>query len=188
MQEFYGKLVADVIPVSSPRAAELTKLLENTFRHVNIALVNEFAIFARELGIDIWEVARAASTKPFGFMPFYPGPGVGGHCLPIDPTYLSWHVQQATGRRFRFVELANDINEQMPDYVVERVMRGLNALGRPVRGSRVLLMGLAYKKNSSDARESPASRIAPMLSSLGAQVSAVDSHVPRAVSPLKSAA
>ena len=113
-------------------------------------------------------------------MPFYPGPGVGGHCLPIDPTYLSWHVQQATGRRFRFVELANDINEQMPDYVVERVMRGLNALGRPVRGSRVLLMGLAYKKNSSDARESPASRsIAPMLSSLGAQVSAVDSHVPR---------
>lgn len=179
VQEFYGKLVADVIPVSSPRAAELTKLLENTFRHVNIALANEFAIFARELGIDIWEVARAASTKPFGFMPFYPGPGVGGHCLPIDPTYLSWHVQQATGRRFRFVELANDINEQMPDYVVERVMRGLNALGRPVRGSRVLLMGLAYKKNSSDARESPASRIAPMLSSLGAQVSAVDSHVPR---------
>jgi nucleotide sugar dehydrogenase len=179
MQEFYGKLVADVVPVSSPRAAELTKLLENTFRHVNIALANEFAIFARELGIDIWEVVRAASTKPFGFMPFYPGPGVGGHCLPIDPTYLSWHVQQATGRRFRFVELANDINEQMPDYVVQRVTRGLNVLGRPVRGSTILLIGLAYKKNSSDARESPASRIAPMLASLGAQVCAVDSHVPQ---------
>jgi nucleotide sugar dehydrogenase len=177
MQEFYGKLVTDVVPVSSPRAAELTKLLENTFRHVNIALVNEFAIFARELGIDIWEVVRAASTKPFGFMPFYPGPGVGGHCLPIDPTYLSWHVQQATGRRFRFVELANDINEQMPDYVVQRIMRGLNALGRPIRDSKVLLIGLAYKKNSSDARESPARRIVPMLTSLGAQVSAVDSHV-----------
>jgi UDP-N-acetyl-D-glucosamine dehydrogenase len=176
-REFYGKLVVDVVPVSSPRAAELTKLLENTFRHVNIALANEFAMFARELGIDIWEVVRAASTKPFGFMPFYPGPGVGGHCLPIDPTYLSWHVQQATGRRFRFVELANDINEQMPDYVVQRVTRGLNASGSPVRGSKILLIGLAYKKNSSDARESPASRVAAMLSSLGAQVSAVDSHV-----------
>jgi UDP-N-acetyl-D-glucosamine dehydrogenase len=178
VQEFYGKLVADVVPVSSPRAAELTKLLENTFRHVNIALANEFAIFARELGIDIWEVVRAASTKPFGFMPFYPGPGVGGHCLPIDPTYLSWHVQQVTGRRFRLVELANDINEQMPGYVVRRVIQGLNVLGRPVLGSKVLLIGLAYKKNSSDIRESPASRVARMLASLGAQVSAVDSHVP----------
>jgi UDP-N-acetyl-D-glucosamine dehydrogenase len=176
--EFYGKLVADVVPVSCPRAAELTKLLENTFRHVNIALANEFAIFARELGIDIWEVVQAASTKPFGFMPFYPGPGVGGHCLPIDPTYLSWHVQQATGRRFRLVELANDINEQMPDYVVQRVVRGLNALGRPVRDSEILLIGLSYKKNSSDARESPASRVASLLASLGARISAVDPHVP----------
>jgi UDP-N-acetyl-D-glucosamine dehydrogenase len=178
IQEFYGKLVADVVPVSSPRAAEMTKLLENTFRHVNIALVNEFAIFARELGVDVWEVLRAASTKPFGFMPFHPGPGVGGHCLPIDPTYLSWHVQQATGRRFRFVELANDINEQMPDYVVRRVIEGLNRLGRPVLESKVLLVGLAYKKNSSDARESPARQIARLLASLGAQVSAVDQHVP----------
>jgi UDP-N-acetyl-D-glucosamine dehydrogenase len=178
VQEFYGKLVADVVPVSSTRAAELTKLLENTFRHVNIALVNEFAIFARELGIDVWEVLRAASTKPFGYMPFQPGPGVGGHCLPIDPTYLSWHVQQATGRRFRFVELANDINDQMPDYVVRRVTEGLNRLGKPVLGSAVLLVGLAYKKNSSDARESPATQIARQLISLGAQVSAIDGFVP----------
>ncbi len=186
VQEFYGKLVADVVPVSSPRAAELTKLLENTFRHVNIALVNEFAIFARELGVDVWEVLRAASTKPFGFMPFHPGPGVGGHCLPIDPTYLSWHVQQATGRRFRFVELANDINDQMPDYVVRRVIEGLNRLGRPVLGSSVLLVGLAYKKNSSDARESPARQVAHLLASLGAQVSAADDHVPADSLPVEA--
>ena len=178
VREFYGKLVADVIPVSSTRAAELTKLLENTFRHVNIALVNEFAMFARELGVDVWEVVRAASTKPFGFMPFYPGPGVGGHCLPIDPTYLSWHAQQATGRRFRLVELANDINEHMPDHVVQRVMHGLNQRGRPVGGSAILLLGLAYKKNSSDVRESPATRVARSLISLGARVAAVDGHVP----------
>jgi nucleotide sugar dehydrogenase len=178
VQEFYSKLVGDVVPVSSLRAAELTKLLENTFRHVNIALVNEFAIFAQELGIDMWEVVSAASTKPFGFMPFYPGPGVGGHCLPIDPTYLSWQVQQATGRRFRLVELANDINEQMPDYVVQRVARGLNRLGKPVLGSKVLLLGLAYKKNSSDARESPATSVARILASHGAVVSAVDAQVP----------
>ena len=177
VQEFYGKLVADVVPVSSTRAAELTKLIENTFRHVNIALINEFAIFARELGIDVWEVVRAASTKPFGFMPFHPGPGVGGHCLPIDPTYLSWRVQQATGRRFRFVELANDINDQMPDYVVGRITEGLNRLGKAVLGSKVLLVGLAYKKNSSDARESPAIQIARKLVALGAKVSAVDEHV-----------
>ncbi len=178
VQEFYGKLVADLVPVSSTRAAELTKLLENTFRHVNIALVNEFAMFARELGVDVWEVVRAASTKPFGFLPFHPGPGVGGHCLPIDPTYLSWRVQQATGRRFRLVELANDINEHMPDHVVQRLTQGLNELGKPVRGSTVLMLGLAYKKNSSDARESPATRIARLLLSLGARVWAVDGHVP----------
>jgi len=178
VREFYGKLVCRVVPVSSLRAAELTKLLENTFRHVNIALVNEFAIFARELDIDIWEVVQAAATKPFGFMPFYPGPGVGGHCLPIDPTYLSWHVQQATGRRFRLIELANDINQQMPDYVVQRIAGGLNRLGKPLRGSRVLLLGLAYKKNSSDARESPAASVAQLLASQGALVSAVDDRVP----------
>jgi UDP-N-acetyl-D-glucosamine dehydrogenase len=178
VREFYGKLVADVVPVSSTRAAELTKLLENTFRHVNIALVNEFAIFAHELDIDVWEVVRAASTKPFGFLPFTPGPGVGGHCLPIDPTYLSWHVEQATGRRFRFVDLANDINEHMPDHVVQRVTQGLNRLGRPVRGSTILLLGLAYKRNSSDARESPSTRIVHLLKALGAQVWAVDGYVP----------
>ena len=177
-REFYGKLVADIVPVSSTRTAELTKLLENTFRHVNIALVNEFAIFAHELGVDVWEVIRAASTKPFGFLPFTPGPGVGGHCLPIDPTYLSWHVEQATGRRFRFVDLANDINEHMPDHVVQRVTQGLNRLGRPVRGSTIVLLGLAYKKNSSDARESPAIRVAHLLTGLGAHVSAIDAHVP----------
>jgi UDP-N-acetyl-D-glucosamine dehydrogenase len=178
VMEFYGKLIADVVPVSSPRAAELTKLLENTFRHVNIALVNEFAIFARELGLDVWEVLRAASSKPFGFMPFQPGPGVGGHCLPIDPIYLSGHVQQATGRRFRFVEFANDVNEQMPDYVVRRVVEGLNRFGKAALGARVLLVGLAYKKNSSDARESPARHVARLLASLGAQVSIADQHVP----------
>jgi UDP-N-acetyl-D-glucosamine dehydrogenase len=177
VQEFYGKLFADMVPVSSPRTAELTKLLENTFRHVNIALVNEFAIVARELGVNAWEVLRAASTKPFGFMPFQPGPGVGGHCLPIDPTYLSWHVQQATGRRFRFVDLANDINDHMPEYVVRRIIEGLNRLGMPVLESRVLLLGLAYKKNSSDARESPARQVARQLASLGARVSAADNYV-----------
>ena len=177
VREFYGKLVSDVVPVSSTRAAELTKLLENTFRHVNIALVNEFAIFAHELSVDVWEIVRAASTKPFGFLPFNPGPGVGGHCLPIDPTYLSWHVEQATGRRFRFVDLANDINEHMPDHVVKRVTEGLNRLGKAVSGSTILLLGLAYKKNSSDARESPATRVAHLLVSLGARVNAADAHV-----------
>jgi UDP-N-acetyl-D-glucosamine dehydrogenase len=177
VQDFYRKLVSEVVPVSSLRTAELTKLLENTFRHVNIALTNEFAIFARELGIDMWEVVNAAATKPFGFMPFYPGPGVGGHCLPIDPTYLSWHVQQATGRRFRLIELANDINEQMPDYVVRRVEHGLNQLGRSVSGAQILILGVAYKKNSSDARESPATRIVHSLVALGAQVGVVDTLV-----------
>jgi UDP-N-acetyl-D-glucosamine dehydrogenase len=177
VREFYSKLVSDVVPVSSTRAAEMTKLLENTFRHVNIALVNEFAIFARELGVDVWEVLSAASTKPFGFLPFHPGPGVGGHCLPIDPTYLSWHVEQATGRRFRFVDLANDINEHMPEHVVQRITQGLNRLGKPVHGSTILLLGLAYKKNSSDARESPVTRIVHLLRSLGAHLSAVDNHV-----------
>ncbi len=178
VREFYGKLVADVVPVSSTSAAELTKLLENTFRHVNIALVNEFAMFAHQLGVDVWEVVRAASTKPFGFLPFYPGPGVGGHCLPIDPTYLSWHVEQATGRRFRFVDLANDINDHMPDHVVQRVAQGLNRQGRPVRGSTILLLGLAYKKNCSDPRESPSTRVAELLGALGARLQAVDGHVP----------
>ena len=121
--------------MSTTRTAELTKLLENTFRHVNIALVNEMAMFCRELGVDIWEVVDAAASKPFGFMPFRPGPGVGGHCLPIDPAYLSWRVEQVTGRSFRFVEVANDINEHMPDYVVQRITLGLNAMSRAVDGA-----------------------------------------------------
>ena len=128
----------------------MTKLLENTFRHVNIALVNEMAMFARELGVDIWRVIDAASTKPFGFMKFTPGPGVGGHCLPVDPSYLSWRVEQHLGREFRFVELANEINEGMPQHVFERIASLLNQVRKPLNGSRVLLLGLAYKAGTSD--------------------------------------
>jgi UDP-N-acetyl-D-glucosamine dehydrogenase len=157
--------------------AELAKLIENTFRHVNIALVNELAMFARDLGIDIWAAIDAAATKPFGFMRFTPGPGVGGHCLPIDPSYLSWQVERALGQSFRFVELANDINSHMPDYVVRRLMLGLNERGLPLKGSRILLLGLAYKKNTGDARESPAVRVAQLLAGMGALVRAADPHV-----------
>jgi UDP-N-acetyl-D-glucosamine dehydrogenase len=174
VEGFYRGLVDRTVAVSSPREAELAKLIENTFRHVNIALVNELAMFGRELGVDVWEAIDAASTKPFGFMRFTPGPGVGGHCLPIDPSYLSWRVERALGQSFRFVELANDINSHMPDYVVRRLMLALNKRGRPVRGSRILLLGLAYKKNTSDARESPAVRVAELLLRLGAEVRAAD--------------
>jgi UDP-N-acetyl-D-glucosamine dehydrogenase len=174
---FYADLVAQVVPVTSTRSAELAKLLENTFRHVNIALVNELAMFAADLGIDVWEAIDAASTKPFGFMRFTPGPGVGGHCLPIDPSYLSWTVRQRLGHAFRFVELANDVNEHMPDHVVTRVMRGLNERGMALSRSRVLVLGLAYKKNSSDARESPAVAIIERLVADRASVSVCDPHV-----------
>ncbi|HEY0506879.1 MAG TPA: nucleotide sugar dehydrogenase [Blastococcus sp.] len=174
---FYDSIVAVTVPVSSPREAELTKLLENTFRHVNIALVNELAMFANDLGIDIWEAIDAAATKPFGFMRFTPGPGVGGHCLPIDPSYLSWQVRQALGHSFRFVELANDINDHMPDYVVRRLMTGLNDQRKPVNGARILLLGLAYKKNTGDARESPALRVVELLQRLGADVRVADPYV-----------
>lgn len=173
----YGQLVDKVVAVSSPREAELTKLLENTFRHVNIALVNELAVFAHDLGIDVWEAIDAASTKPFGFMRFTPGPGVGGHCLPVDPSYLSWQVRRSLGRSFRFVELANDVNDHMPDYVVRRVMAGLNTRRKALNGSTVLLIGLAYKKNTGDSRESPALRVAELLAANGADVKAVDPHV-----------
>jgi UDP-N-acetyl-D-mannosaminuronic acid dehydrogenase/UDP-N-acetyl-D-glucosamine dehydrogenase len=175
--EFYGSIVDRVVPVKTCKEAELTKLLENTFRHINIALVNELAVFAHELDIDIWDSIEAASTKPFGYMKFTPGPGVGGHCLPIDPSYLSWRVRQSLGRPFRFVELANDVNEHMPDHVVTRLTLMLNERSKAVRGSRVLLIGLAYKKNSSDARESPAVRVAEILVSLGAAVTAIDPHL-----------
>lgn len=174
---FYGDLVERVVPVRGTREAELTKLLENTFRHVNIALVNEMAIHAAALGIDVWQVIEAASTKPFGFMPFSPGPGVGGHCLPVDPSYLSWQVRKKLGKPFRFVELANDVNEHMPDHVVERLGRMLNDRGLAVRGARVLLLGLSYKPGTGDVRESPAMRVLELLDGLGATLTAVDPHV-----------
>lgn len=177
VQRFFDRFVDKTVAVSSPREAELTKLLENTFRHVNIALVNELAVFAHALDIDVWEAIDAASTKPFGFMRFTPGPGVGGHCLPIDPSYLSWRVKQSLGQNFRFVELANDINDHMPDYVVARLTAALNERGQAVRGRRVLLLGLAYKRNTGDARESPSARVAAELVRLGAEVCAADPHV-----------
>jgi UDP-N-acetyl-D-glucosamine dehydrogenase len=180
IQAFYDTIVDRTVAVSSPREAELAKLIENTFRHVNIALVNELAMFAHELGINVWEALDAASTKPFGFMPFFPGPGVGGHCLPIDPSYLSWRVERSLGKSFRFVELADDINRHMPDYVVHRLMLALNTRGRSVQGSRVLLLGLAYKGNTGDARESPAVRVAQLLAGMGADVRAADPHVAEA--------
>lgn len=175
--EFYGALVDTTVPVSSPREAELTKLLENTFRHVNIALVNELAVFAHQLGIDIWESIDAATTKPFGYMRFTPGPGVGGHCLPVDPSYLSWQVRRQLGQNFRFIELANDINEHMPHYVVHRLTRLLNDDLKPVRGSTVLLVGLSYKKNTGDIRESPSLKLIEQLHELGATVLGADPHV-----------
>jgi UDP-N-acetyl-D-glucosamine dehydrogenase len=174
---FYETVVERTVPVTTIRAAELAKLVENTFRHVNIALVNELAIFAHSLGIDVWEAIDAASSKPFGFMRFVPGPGVGGHCLPIDPSYLSWRVERTLGQSFRFVELANDINNHMPDYVARRLIAAFNERQRAVNGSRVLLLGLAYKKNTGDARESPALRIAKLLLEMGAEVRAADPHV-----------
>jgi UDP-N-acetyl-D-glucosamine dehydrogenase len=177
VQAFYDTLVDRTVPVGTTRVAELTKLLENTFRHVNIALVNELAMFAADLGIDVWEAIDAASTKPFGFMRFSPGPGVGGHCLPIDPSYLSWRVKRALGQSFRFVELANDVNDHMPDYVVQRVTVALNRRRQAVNGSRVLLLGLAYKRNTGDARQSPAVAVADRLLALGAEVRAADPHV-----------
>jgi len=163
--------------VSGTREAELTKLLENTFRHVNIALVNELAMFAADLDIDVWEAIDAASSKPFGYLRFTPGPGVGGHCLPIDPSYLSWKVRRSLGQPFRFVELANDVNEHMPDYVVRRLMLAFNRMGRSVSGSRVLILGMAYKRNTGDAREAPGTVIARSLVALGADLRVADPHL-----------
>jgi UDP-N-acetyl-D-glucosamine dehydrogenase len=177
VKSFYDDVVERTVPVSNPKVAELTKLMENTFRHVNIAWVNELAMFAGDLGIDVWEAIDAASTKPFGFMPFRPGPGVGGHCLPIDPSYLSWRVKRRLGESFRFVELANDVNDHMPSYVVRRIMENLNRRRLAVNGSRILILGLAYKRNTGDARESPAVAVADRLLALGADVRAADPHV-----------
>ncbi|GII54645.1 UDP-N-acetyl-D-glucosamine dehydrogenase [Planotetraspora thailandica] len=177
VKAFYDRIVRETVPVSSVQVAELCKLLENTFRHVNVALVNELAIFARQLGIDVWEAVDAAATKPFGFMRFTPGPGVGGHCLPIDPSYLSWKVRRGPGHNFRFAELANAINDHMPDHVVNRLALALNRRYRSIRGSRFLLLGLSYKKNTGDCRESPAIEVAKALCTLGADVRAADPHV-----------
>ncbi len=177
VQGFYDHIVERTVAVSGPKEAEMTKLLENTFRHVNIALVNELAMFAADLDVDIWEVIDAASTKPFGYMRFTPGPGVGGHCLPIDPSYLSWKVQQSLGTPFRFVELANDVNEHMPDYVMRRVNRLLNQRKQSINGSTIVLVGYAYKRNTGDSRESPTVHLAGLLRALGAKIIAVDPHV-----------
>jgi len=177
VQGFYDRIVDRTVAVGSPAEAEMTKLLENTFRHVNIALVNEMAMFARELGVDIWRVIDAASTKPFGFMKFTPGPGVGGHCLPVDPSYLSWRVEQHLGREFRFVELANEINEGMPQHVFERIASLLNQVRKPLNGSRVLLLGLAYKAGTSDWRESPTMPLAEALAAAHAEVVVCDPYV-----------
>lgn len=177
VDSLYSQLVDVTVPVSGTAEAELTKLLENTFRHVNIALVNELALFANQLGVDVWESIEAASTKPFGFMKFTPGPGVGGHCLPVDPSYLSWQIKRKLGRNFRFVELANDVNDHMPDFVVQRLASMLNKKAIPLSASRILLAGLAYKKNSGDTREAPSSRIIELLQEQGAVVSAIDDHV-----------
>jgi UDP-N-acetyl-D-glucosamine dehydrogenase len=180
VEAFYGALVDKVVPVGSTAEAELVKLLENTFRHVNIALVNELAIFADSLGIDIWGAIDAASSKPFGYMRFTPGPGVGGHCLPIDPLYLSWRVKRRLGQTFRFVELANDVNEHMPDYVVTRSMSLLNRHRKALNGSRVLVLGLSYKAGTSDWRESPSITVVERLLAMGADVRACEPYIPKA--------
>jgi UDP-N-acetyl-D-glucosamine dehydrogenase len=172
----YERAVDTVIPVSSTRTAEMVKLLENTFRSVNIGLVNEVALMCDRLGVDVWEVIEAAASKPFGFMPFYPGPGLGGHCIPIDPLYLSWKLK-TLNYRARFIELAGEINSEMPEYVCSRVADALNQREKSVKGSRILVLGVAYKRDIDDVRESPALDILRILESRGARVSYNDPHV-----------
>jgi nucleotide sugar dehydrogenase len=174
---FYSGFVEKVVRVSGPKCAEMAKLLENTFRHINIALVNELAILCQDLDVDVWEVIDAAASKPFGFMPFYPGPGVGGHCIPVDPMYLSWRVKQFGGAA-KFIDLARDVNAGMPLYVVQRVQDLLNERERALKGSRVLVLGVAYKPNISDMRESPALPLIELLQHKGAVVEYADPHVP----------
>ena len=175
--DFYGLLVNEVVIASGVKEAEMTKLLENTYRHINIALINEMAQFCSELGIDLWEVIRCARTKPFGFSAFYPGPGVGGHCIPIDPNYLSHRVQSRLGYSFRFVELAQEINAGMPGYVLRRIQDILNDWEKPLRNSNVMLLGVTYKADIGDQRESPALDIARLLLDSGARVSYHDPFV-----------
>jgi nucleotide sugar dehydrogenase len=177
VRRFYGAFVEKLVPMDSTADAELVKLIENTFRHVNIALMNELAVFAAELGMNVWKAVDAAATKPFGFMPFYPGPGVGGHCLPVDPSYLSWRVKRQLGETFRFVELANEVNDHMPGYVVRRIGDLLNRDGKAIHGSRVLVLGLAYKPNTGDARESPSLPVIEGLRRQGATIAVAEPHV-----------
>ena len=173
----YGRAIDRLVPVSSCRAAEATKLLENIFRSVNIALVNELKVVYGAMGIDIWEVIDAAKTKPFGFMPFYPGPGLGGHCIPIDPFYLTWKAREY-GKHTRFIELAGEINTRMPQHVVHRVADALNAQQKPISGSKILILGLAYKPNVDDDRESPSYVLMNLLSERGAEAEYYDPYVP----------
>jgi UDP-N-acetyl-D-glucosamine dehydrogenase len=174
---FYSQALQTVVPVSSTQVAEMVKLLENTFRMINIGLANEIALMCDRIDINVWEVIDAAATKPFGFMPFYPGPGLGGHCIPIDPFYLSWKTKQA-GIEARFIELAGYINGQMPHFVVDKVQNALNDTGKPVKGSRIHVLGVAYKRNIDDVRESPALDVLLLLQRRGAIISYSDPHVP----------
>lgn len=174
---FYSQALQHVVPVTSTQVAEMVKLLENTFRMINIGLVNEMAMMCDRIGINVWEVIDAAATKPFGFMPFYPGPGLGGHCIPIDPFYLSWKTKQA-GIEARFIELAGYINGQMPHFVVDKVRDALNNASKPVRGSRIHVLGVAYKRDIEDVRESPALDVLLLLKRMGAVISYSDPHVP----------
>jgi UDP-N-acetyl-D-glucosamine dehydrogenase len=175
---FYSQFIQLVVVVPSPREAEMAKLIENTFRQVNIALVNELAVLARDLRVDIWEALRAASTKPFGYMPFWPGPGVGGHCIAIDPSYLSWRAGQQTGYHIGFIEHANEVNNRMPAYVVSRIGDALNDAGKPLRGSRVLAIGVTYKPGVDDQRGSPSLAVMERLAAKGAEVTYHDPFVP----------
>jgi UDP-N-acetyl-D-glucosamine dehydrogenase len=176
-QALYGRALKTLVPVSSCRAAEATKLLENIFRSVNIALVNELKVVYDAMGIDIWEVINAAKTKPFGFMPFYPGPGLGGHCIPIDPFYLTWKAREY-GKHTRFIELAGEINTSMPEYVIHRLAEALNEAAKPLKNSRILLVGLAYKANVDDMRESPTFVLMDLLKARGARVEYHDPYIP----------
>jgi UDP-N-acetyl-D-glucosamine dehydrogenase len=176
--QYYEKIFERIVPVSRPETAEMCKLLENIFRSVNIALANELKVVCHRMGIDIWEVIEAASTKPFGFMPFYPGPGLGGHCIPIDPFYLSWKAREF-GVAARFIELSGEVNTSMPHYVVTRLMEALNEEGKPVKGSRVLVLGAAYKKDVDDIRESPTIKLIELLHERGAVVDYNDPFIPQ---------
>lgn len=178
---FYGQVVDKVHTVSSPREAEMAKLIENTFRLVNIGLINELAIISRDLGINSWEAIEAAATKPFGYMPFWPGPGVGGHCIAIDPSYLSWRVGQQLGFRMTFVDHAQQVNAKMPGYVASRIAEALNDQGKAVKGAKILGIGVAYKPGVNDARESPALEVLERLARLGAEVSYHDPYIPQVV-------